>query len=421
VRNTVLFILKGYPRLSETFIAQEIHALQQRGLAIRIASLRHPTDRAVHPVHREIDAPVSYLPEYLYQEPLRVLRAWWQLRRTAGYATARRIWLADLRRDPTPNRIRRFGQALVLARELAPDVGRLHAHFLHTPASVARYASLLTGLPWSCSAHAKDIWTTPEWEKREKLAALDWLVTCTAIGHAHLQALASRPERIGLVYHGLDFARFTPPSGAPSVRDGRDPANPAIILSVGRAVAKKGYDDLVDALARLPAGLAWRFVHVGGGPMLADLERQAKALGIAERMEWLGAQAQGIVLERYRQADLFALASRIAADGDRDGLPNVLMEAQSQRLAIVASRVAAVPELVEDGVNGLLVEPRDPTALATALATLIQDPARRARLGVAGFERVHRQFDLQRGIDQLARWFGLPSAEAQGPQARSCA
>jgi glycosyltransferase involved in cell wall biosynthesis len=348
-----------------------------------------------------------------------VLRAWWQLRRSAGYAAARRIWLADLRRDLTPNRVRRFGQALVLARELAPDVGRLHAHFLHTPASVARYASLLTGLPWSCSAHAKDIWTTPEWEKREKLAALDWLVACTAVGHAHLQALADRPERIELVYHGLDFARFTPPSGAPSIRDGRDPATPAVILSVGRAVAKKGYDDLVAALARLPADLSWRFVYVGGGPMLADLKRQAKALGIAERMEWLGAQPQEIVLERYRQADLFVLASRIAADGDRDGLPNVLMEAQSQRLAVVASRIAAVPELIEDGVTGLLVEPHDPPAMATALATLIQDPARRTRLAAAGFERV-RQFDLRRGTAQLARRFGLAPADAQDTQARSC-
>jgi glycosyltransferase involved in cell wall biosynthesis len=421
VRNTVLFILKGYPRLSETFIAQEIHALEQRGLAIRIASLRHPTDRAVHPVHREIRASVSYLPEYLYQEPLRVLRAWWRLRRMTGYAAAWRIWLADLRRDLSPNRVRRFGQALVLAHELTPDVDRLHAHFLHTPASVARYASLLTGLPWSCSAHAKDIWTTPEWEKREKLAALDWLVTCTAVGHAHLRALADHPERIELVYHGLDFTRFTPPPGMPSIRDGRDPANPVIILSVGRAVAKKGYDDLVSALARLPADLAWRFVHVGGGPMLADLKRQAVALGIASRMEWLGAQPQEIVLQRYRQADLFVLASRIAVDGDRDGLPNVLMEAQSQRLAIVASRIAAVPELIEDGVTGLLVPLQDLAALTAALATLIQDPAQRARLAAAGFELVHRQFDMQRGIDQLTRRFGLVSAEAPSSQARSCA
>ena len=120
--NAVLFILKGYPRLSETFIAQEIRALEARGLDIRIVSLRHPTDRAVHPIHREIRAPVAYLPEYLYQEPLRVLRAWRHGRRLPGYRAARQAWLRDLRRDPTPNRVRRFGQALVLARELPRDV-----------------------------------------------------------------------------------------------------------------------------------------------------------------------------------------------------------------------------------------------------------------------------------------------------------
>jgi glycosyltransferase involved in cell wall biosynthesis len=155
--------------------------------------------------------------------------------------------------------------------------------------------------------------------------------------------------------------------------------------------------------------------------MLTDLKRQARALGIAERMEWLGAQPQEIVLDRYRQADLFVLASRIAADGDRDGLPNVLAEAQSQRLAVVASRIAAVPELIEDGITGLLVEPHDPVALAMALTTLIRDPSQRARLAAAGFERVHRQFDLRCGVDQLAQLFGLAPAEAQTPQARSCA
>ena len=109
----------------------------------------------------------------IYQEPLRVLRAWWRQRRRPGYRAARSAWSRDLRRDPTANRGRRFGQALVLADELPAGTARLHAHFLHTPASVARYAALIRGLGWSCSAHAKDIWTTPDWEKREKLAALD--------------------------------------------------------------------------------------------------------------------------------------------------------------------------------------------------------------------------------------------------------
>jgi len=164
----VAFVLKGYPRLSETFIAQEIAALEKRGLDILIVSLRRPTDGALHPVHREIKAEVLYLPEYLLLEPIRVVRAFFK---TKNIGKAAKVWLKDLLRDPTPNRIRRFGQALVLAAEAPKDITRLHAHFLHTPASVARYAALLRGLPWSGSAHAKDIWTIPEWEKREKLAA----------------------------------------------------------------------------------------------------------------------------------------------------------------------------------------------------------------------------------------------------------
>ncbi len=159
-RRRVAFVLKGYPRLSETFIAQEILALEQRGLGILIVSLRHPTDRAVHPVHEAIGADRLYLPEYLHQEPSRVWRGWRRARRQPGYGRALRAWLADLRRDPTPNRVRRFGQALVLAAELPSEVGHLHAHFLHTPASVARYAALIIGprldSVCSCEGHLDD-------------------------------------------------------------------------------------------------------------------------------------------------------------------------------------------------------------------------------------------------------------------------
>ena len=208
--GAVAFVLKGYPRLSETFIAQEIRALESRGLDIRIYSLRHPTDRARHAITGEIRAPVGYLPEYLHDEPWRVLRAWLALRGNPGYRAAWRCWRADFRRDRTRNRIRRFGQALVLAHEMPPDIGHLHAHFLHTPASVARYAALIRGLKWSCSAHAKDIWTSDNWEKSEKLADCAWAVTCTRANLDHLAALA--PEgRVHLTYHGLDLKRFPPP------------------------------------------------------------------------------------------------------------------------------------------------------------------------------------------------------------------
>jgi glycosyltransferase involved in cell wall biosynthesis len=410
----VAFILKGYPRLSESFIAQEILGLERRGLDIRIVSLRHPTDAQMHPVHLEIKAPALYLPEYLKDEPARVGRAWQQARRLAGYAKARTLWLADLRRDFTANRVRRFGQACVVAAELPPQTTRLHAHFLHTPASVARYAATMMELPWSCSAHAKDIWTSPDWELREKLGDVDWLVTCTAQGANHLRSLAADPEKVGLVYHGLDLARFPVPTTGPERRRGRD--DPVLILSIGRAVAKKGFDDLLQALAALPEDCRWRFEHIGDGECLEGLKKHAQELGLSDRVHWLGAQAQGKVLEHLRSADLFVLASKIAPDGDRDGLPNVLMEAQSQGLPVVATRVSAIPELIEDGETGLLAAAGDPQELTRAIARLIANPALRQRLGSAGETRVRTAFDAEFGLETLAARF---ASEVTGTSCRS--
>lgn len=404
--KAVAFILKGYPRLSETFIAQEIRALERRGLKLRLYSLRQPTERIRHPIHDEIEAPVVYLPEYLHQEPARVFAAWRRARRRPGYRAARRLWLRDLRRDLSRNRIRRFGQALVLAEALGDEVSRLHAHFLHTPASVARYAAALRGLPFSVSAHAKDIWTSSDWEKREKLAACDFAVTCTRANFEHLSARAPA-GRVQLVYHGIDLARFPAPPPAVAVRDGSDPDEPAIILSVGRAVEKKGYDDLLEALALLPQGLAWRFVHIGGGPMLAQLGAKAAALGLSARIEWRGAQPQTAVLAALRACDLFVLASRRAKSGDQDGLPNVLLEALSQARPVLATLFASVPELITDEETGILVPPAEPRALAAALERLIREPALRERLGAAGFEHVRRHFALEACLAPLLERFGL--------------
>ncbi|AWK89523.1 glycosyltransferase family 4 protein [Azospirillum thermophilum] len=396
-------VVKGYPRLSETFIAQELLALQERGIVFSIWSLRHPTDSRRHALNERITAPVHYLPEYLYQEPLRLLRALPRLDLRRLWA-ATRVWLRDLRRDPTANRGRRFGQAIVLAAELPADVTFLYAHFLHTPASVARYAALLRGLEWGVSAHAKDIWTTEAWDKREKLAEARFGVTCTASGADHLRSLAADPGRIDLVYHGLDLGRFPPPpdrSGA-LVRDGSSAGRAVEILSVGRLVEKKGYDRLLDALARLPAGLHWRLVHIGSGPQRDDLRAQAARLGLTERIEWRGAQDQAAVIEALRHADLFVLTSIIAGDGDRDGLPNVLMEAASQRLAILSTAVSAIPEFITDGAQGLLTEP-EPDAIAAGLSRLLGDPGLRLRLGEAAQARLTAEFGMTAGIDRLVR------------------
>ena len=398
----VAFVLKGYPRLSETFIAQEILALEQRGVDIQIISLRHPTDASTHPIHREIAAPVLYLPEYLHDEPARVTRAILAARKLPGFANAFAIWRADLQRDVTRNRVRRFGQACVLAHELPAGIDRLHAHFLHTPASVTRYAALMTGLPWSGSAHAKDIWTTPVWDIREKLDSIDWLVTCTQAGADYLAQLSTRPDIVSLVYHGLDFNRFTPPEQRPAP-DAAKPDTPTIIVSVGRAVPKKGYEDCLTALAALPPTMNWRFRHIGGGPLLASLRTRADELGLSDRIEWRGAQPQETVLAELRKADIFILPSKQTPDGDRDGLPNVLMEAQSQRVAIISTNMSGIPELIIDGETGILVTPGDADALSTALATLLENTALRLKLAQAGFERVRASFSMDAGIDILHR------------------
>ena len=399
-RTTIAVVVKGYPRLSETFIAQELLGLERRGLRLLIVSLRHPTDPAVHELHRQIAARVLYLPEYLYQEPARVLAAWRRLRRWPTYPAARRLWLRDLKRDRSANRVRRFGQALVLAAELPADVGLLYAHYLHTPASVTRYTALLRGLDWCASAHAKDVWITPEWEQRDKLADCRWLTVCSAGNASHLSALA--PDgKVMLTYHGLDPERFPAP-GREAGPDGSDPARPVELLGVARLVPKKGIEVLLEALALLPPGLCWRYTHVGGGPLRKELEAGAARLGLGGRIRWQGALAQDRVLDAYLGADLFVLASRIAADGDRDGLPNVLLEAGALQLAAVASRIAAIPELIEDGVNGRLVPPDEPRALAEALAALIGDPALRLRLGRAARVRVLEQFGAAAGLDRVA-------------------
>lgn len=412
----VAIAMKGYPRLSETFIAQELLGLQRAGLGFAIWSLRHPTDGARHLMHREITAPVHYLPEYLHDDWRRVARGVaWALARPSILGLLG-VFLRDLARDRTRNRLRRFGQACVMARELPPGTRHLHVHYLHTPASVIRYTALSRGLTWSFSAHAKDIWTTPDWEKHEKIDDAQWGVTCTRDGHAELARLAKHPDKVALVYHGLDLDRFpAPPAGRPA-RDGADPAEPVRLLTIGRAVAKKGFDDLLAALAALPGGLNWRLVHIGGGEMLPALQAQAERLGLAGRIDWRGAQAQDLVIAALREADLFVLPSKQAENGDRDGLPNVVMEAASQALPIVATDFAGIPEFVRQQVEGMLVPPGDVAALAATLAALIRAPDDRMRLGAAAFVRLTADFSAQAG---LARIHAALLAEVAGRGGRA--
>jgi len=215
-------------------------------------------------------------------------------------------------------------------------------------------------------------------------------------------ALAPSPEKLRLVYHGLDFAHLPPPPPPRPPRDGSNPADPVVLLSVGRKVEKKGYDDLMNALALLPANLNWRFEHVGGGDLSDALKAQAASLGVAERCVWQGAQPQKAVFAALARADLFVLASKTAADGDQDGLPNVLMEAAHQGLPLVSTQAAAIGEFVEDGETGLLVPPAVPGELAVALGRMIADPVLRQRLAQGAGEVVRTRFSYEAGVEWIA-------------------
>jgi glycosyltransferase involved in cell wall biosynthesis len=401
----LVVVVKGYPRLSETFIAQELRGLELAGFDLVIVSLRQPTDSKRHAVHLEMQAPVQYLPEYLYEAPLRVLRGLWAASRHPGFRATFRSFLRDLRRDLTPNRIRRFGQAAVLVAEWPEGGTWLHAHFIHTPASVADYAARIMGMGWTVSAHAKDIWTSPDWELTGKLSRARWAVTCTAMGHAHLQSRSPDPSRVHLSYHGLNLDRFPPFTDPRPARDGSSAQDAVQIISVGRAVPKKGYDLLLHALALLPSTLHWHFTHMGGGPDRAALQSLAGTLGIADRITWRGSVAQTEVLAAYRASDLFALACRITPDGDRDGLPNVLVEAASQGLACVTTNISGIPELFTHAENGWLVPPDDAAALSQALHTAITSPSDRARLGAAAATKVRATLDFHTSIADLTALF----------------
>jgi glycosyltransferase involved in cell wall biosynthesis len=398
----LLVVLKGYPRVSETFIAHELAALERRGVRLAIASLRHPYDAITQPIHAEIRAPVIYLPEYLVEAPVTVAVGHLIAlgRAPRRYLEALGLWLRDLWRDPTVNRVRRFGQAGVLAGALPAEVRHLHAQFAHTPASVARYAARMTGRSFSFSAHAKDIWTLPDWELAEKLLAARFAVACTAEGARRLTALApDLSPPVALVYHGLDRALFAPPPAVGSGRDGTDPGDPVRLLAVARLQPKKGFPVLLDAVARVRRHV--RLTVVGYGPMEAELRGRAQGLGLGARIVWAGPLDQPAVRAAYRESDLFVLAPTVAPDGDRDGLPNVVVEALSQGLPVVATRTAAIAEIVDEGVHGRLVPGGDPDALAATIDELAGDPERRRRFGQAAIARVATGWDLESGIDRI--------------------
>jgi len=402
-------ILKGYPRISESFISTEILLLESLGTAIEIYSLRQPRESFAHASVENIKAPVTYLPEYVLPNLRKLLKSNYLAWRKLGsrYPACFRSALRRACERRTTATIRHFLQAghLSALRLLGRPVPHLHAHFCHTPASVAFFAAELTGLPFSITAHAKDIYTSDPIQLARKIQKARFVVTCTNYNARYLAQLRpqseneSRSTPIYTIYHGIDLDFFTW-SSRPL------PAPPYKILSIGRHVAKKGYDDLFRAAKMLDeAGLDFELVQIGSGELTRELKALVHDLGLRHRIKLLGTLPHEAVIEHYRTSHCFALACKVAANGDRDGIPNVLVEAMAVGLPVIATRVSAIPELVEDGATGVLVEPQSPAALARAIFDVLLNPEAHEQQRKRARAKVEADFDNKACIMKLHHLF----------------
>jgi glycosyltransferase involved in cell wall biosynthesis len=388
-RRRIAYFVNLFPNLIETMIYREVGALRALGTEVVTFSIRRPDPAEVSAEAHHFFEGTRYI---VPVGPLRLLTThlgallrnpirYWQILFEVLGGTHVRV----------TDRVRtlcHFAEAVTVLPEIRRlQVDQLHAHWAVGSATVAMVVSRFTGIPFSFTAHAYDIWRD-KLLLPEKLHAANMVVTCTDYNRRHLQETYGVPaDRFQVVYHGVDLERF---------RRGERPRNtPPLILSVGRLVEQKGFDRLIRACAELArAGVDFRCEIVGEGPLRGPLEALVAQLGLGDRVHLVGKLFQEDLIRRYAAADAFALLCMPASDDDRDGIPNTLIEAMAMELPVVSTTFTGVPELVGDGETGFLVESDDVSGAARALRTLIEDPERRRAMGEAGRRRVAAGFTI---------------------------
>jgi len=410
--QTIGYIPKGFPRLSETFVSNEILELERLGVQIQVFSIMNPKEKGMQPSARAVRAPRHYVPERVLFSLHRVLPAHLALafkRPDRYWSTFFRAIRRAFQRRSTSS-LRRFAQAGFLVERFVgkQEIRHFHAHFCHGPTTVALFVKWLTGATFSFTAHAKDLYTTAPESLRDKMRQAEFVLTCTQANQAYLERLGGDVVPVHCIYHGIDIERFTPPDASRTAPEAEaaDPIDVPLVLSVGRLVEKKGHDVLIRACALLrDRGTRFRCVIHGEGPMRIELEALRSSLGLDDVVQLPGRILQDDLVNRYAKADLFALACQVLENGDRDGLPNVIIEALAMELPVVSTNISGVPELIENGVSGLLVQPRAPQELADAIETLLADVELRRRLARAGRRRVLDEFDTRRNTRLVLELF----------------
>jgi glycosyltransferase involved in cell wall biosynthesis len=389
-----------FPRLSETFILNEILELERRGVEVVVFSIKKPNEGRFHPQVSDLKAKVLYLEDLDSKKwPQWIGAEWPVVSRHSG-----NLWdaVGEALTEDDPKRVEQiWWGAWVASQARKLGLARLHAHFASMPSTVAYFAHRVSGIPFSFTAHAKDIFVYDMEEHclRRKLAAASFVVTVTNFNKRYL--LENAPEidedRIRVIHNGIDLKQFKTETSA------RRESN--LILGVGRLVPKKGFDDLLDACTILKArGVPFRCMIVGGGVEAEALEEKRRVLGL-EEVTFAGPKTVDEVRELMRAATLFCLPCTVAQDKNVDALPTVLLEALACGLPSVSTTISGVPEIIDSGVDGVLVEPDSPAGLAEQIEKLLSSPQSRTRLSRAGRKKAVSKFDLQKNVKTLLDFY----------------
>jgi colanic acid/amylovoran biosynthesis glycosyltransferase len=391
------YVLKRFPRISETFVAAELIELERQGERLTVFALSRPEEPFTHAFVGELEAPVVYLPHRPLREPGRVARALVCVLRSDS-----RGWLGAARVSLWPPRVRglrRLLQATVLREEMSKaGIDHAHAHFASTATRLANLAWRMGGPRYSVTAHAKDIYHRDVRVERlrDKLSSASFVATVSPGNRDYLKELLDGGVRLQVVPNAADLRRL---DGASDQQ-----REAGLILSVARLIEKKGLSDLVLACGLLAErGAPHRLVVVGEGPLRAPLEACAASSGASAT--FLGALPNEHVLDLYRRASVFSLPCVIASTGDRDGLPSSVLEAMALGVPVVTTAVNGLSELVVHERTGLIVPERDPPALADALGRLLADSDLANRLSAEGRLLVEKSFSLERSVSSLRSLF----------------
>jgi glycosyltransferase involved in cell wall biosynthesis len=412
----VAYYLSLFPLLSETFIQREVAALRAAGISVEVLAHRARDEAHFGEQAQQMQRTTTYIASL---EGRGVPPGLWQAARRHPLRLANVFLYAVVRRH-TPTKSfrgdrRLFNRAVYLARMLREKrINHVHAPWANPDATVAMMAARLAGIRYTVQARASEIHRHRSvFGRRERLMGAALVVTNTRYNEAFLRAVlpADGAPPVRVIYNGIDLSRFHP---APRRHDA-----PAVrrILCVGRLVEPKGLEYLLGACTLLRDRGASFQCEIVGGRMAHDInyylriKRLWRTLGLESVVQFVGALPFEQVLSRHAAADVFVFPAVMAPDGRREVTPNVLIEAMAMQCAVIGTTIGAIPEIIEDGVSGLLVPPRDENALADAISRLLDNPGLRETLGSNARRRVEDRFDIRRNIQAYVELFGGKAPE----------